>query len=424
MKKNINKLEHSVVELTFSFDGDEWTKAIKKSFSNIAKNVNVPGFRKGKAPEELVKSKVGQAEVLQGAIDIVLQPAFENTLKDENLRPFTRPEVMVQKLSDTEMEAKITVITEPTCELGQYKGLTATKQEVTVSSEEVDNEIKKMATQNAELQVKESDAQLGDTVVIDFEGFIDGKAFDGGKGENYSLELGSHSFIPGFEESLVGTKAGESKDINVTFPEQYVENGAVKPATFKVTVHEVKEKVVPEINDDFVADLSLNGVENLEQLKEKVTNDVKARKEHAANQAYFDEILAKIVEGCKFDINDKIIDIEVAEMKENLKKQIEGNGMTLDQYFQITGQKEEDVTAKMREQALTNVQHSIALSNIAQVENIQVTKEDIDNEFKKLADQYKMDVKAVEEALKPQMNELINSVGNRKLSDFLMENNK
>ena len=222
MQKEVTKLENSQTNITLSFSGEEWANAQKKAFNKLANNVEVQGFRKGHAPENLVRQKINQAQVLNDAIDVVLQPAYEQVLKEEKLVPFVQPEVEVTKISESELEVIIKITTAPEVTLGSYKGLKVAREAVEVTKEEIDAEIARLCANNAELIVKDTEAKLGDTTVIDFKGFVDGKAFDGGSAENFALELGSNQFVPGFEEQLVGTKAGESKDVVVTFPTQYV----------------------------------------------------------------------------------------------------------------------------------------------------------------------------------------------------------
>lgn len=423
MKRTVNKLENSQVEIIFAFDGDEWKEACKKSFNKLAKNVEVPGFRKGHAPENLVRAKVDEGRVMNEAIDLVLQPAYEKALDEEKIAPFARPTLSITKLSADEMEAKVSIIVAPEVELGAYKGLHVDKVKVEVKPEEIDQEIKKLANENAELIVKEAEAALGDTTVIDFEGFVDGKPFDGGKAQNYSLELGSHSFIPGFEEQIVGMKAGDQKDIQVTFPENYVPELKGKDATFKIVLHEVKEKKVPALDEDFVKELNYEGVETVDQLKAKVEKDIYGRKEQEAKNAYYEGLIKLIRDDAKISVHPQIVHDEVDAMKENLKKQIEQNGLTVEQYYQITGQKEEDVDKKMAEEAEINIRSVLVLQKIAEVEDLHVTNEEVEFELAKIAEQYGMELDKVKEILKPQMSQFARDLENKKISDFLFENN-
>ena len=424
MQKEVTKLENSQTNIRLSFSGEEWANAQKKAFNKLANNVEVQGFRKGHAPENLVRQKINQAQVLNDAIDVVLQPAYEKVLTEEKLVPFVQPEVEVTKISESELEVIIKITTAPEVTLGSYKGLKVAREAVEVTKEEIDAEIARLCANNAELIVKDTEAKLGDTTVIDFKGFVDGKEFDGGSAENFALELGSNQFVPGFEEQLVGTKAGESKDVVVTFPTQYVPELAGKEATFKVTVNEVKEKKVPELNEDLVAELNYEGVKTVEDLTNKVSADVKTKKENQAKNAQIEEILKQIRESSTISIGEKIIEKEVESMKENFKKQVEQNGLTIEQYYQITGQKEEDTVKSMRAQAELNLKNFLVISEISKLENIKVEQKELDAEYQKIADQYGMDVAKVKEILGPQSQQLASDIHQRKIIDFLLANNE
>ena len=424
MQKEVTKLENSQTNIRLSFSGEEWANAQKKAFNKLANNVEVQGFRKGHAPENLVRQKINQAQVLNDAIDVVLQPAYEQVLKEEKLVPFVQPELEVTKISESELEVIIKITTAPEVTLGSYKGLKVAREAVEVTKEEIDAEIARLCANNAELIVKDTEAKLGDTTVIDFKGFVDGKEFDGGSAENFALELGSNQFVPGFEEQLVGTKAGESKDVVVTFPTQYVPELAGKEATFKVTVNEVKEKKVPELNEDLVAELNYEGVKTVEDLTNKVSADVKTKKENQAKNAQIEEILKQIRESSTISIGEKIIEKEVESMKENFKKQVEQNGLTIEQYYQITGQKEEDTVKSMRAQAELNLKNFLVISEISKLENIKVEQKELDAEYQKIADQYGMDVAKVKEILGPQSQQLASDIHQRKIIDFLLANNE
>ena len=423
MKRTVNRLENSQVELILSFEGEEWKDANKKAFDKLAKEVEVPGFRKGHAPENLVRQKIDHARVINDAIDMLLQPAYETALDEEKIMPFARPNLEITKVTDDEMEAKISIIVAPEVELGQYKGLHVEKTAVEVTPEEIDAEIAKLASDNAELITKTGEAALGDTVVIDFVGYVDGKAFDGGAANNYSLELGSNSFIPGFEDQIIGMKENEEKDIQVKFPENYVPELKGKDATFHIVLHEVKEKKVPAIDADFVSELAYDGVETVDQLKTKVENDIRTRKEQDAKNAYYEALVKLIRDGSKITIHPQIIHDEVEAMKENFANQVQQNGLTLEQYYQITGQTPEDVESKMAVDAEINIRSVLALEKIAEVENLHVTQEEVDFELAKIAQQYSMELEKVKEILKPQMSSFARDIQNRKISEFLLANN-
>jgi len=423
MQREVKKLENSKVEVTVTFTTEEWKAACDKAFDKIAKNVQIDGFRKGKAPANLVKAKVDQGRVYNEAIDSLLPKAYETVLKEEKLQPWARPAVDVSKMSETELEVKIMIVTAPEVTLGKYKGLHFEKKAIEVTDHEIEHEIEHMQEDHAELVVKEGAAELGDTVVLDFEGFIDNVAFEGGKAENYSLELGSHSFVPGFEEQLVGLKAEDKKDIVVTFPKEYVEHLAGKDATFKITVHEVKAKRVLDLGADLIAELNLPDVATVEQLKEHVRKDITAHKEDDAKKEYFEGILKLIREDSKIEVADEIIHDEVEAMKENLAKQVEEKGLTLEKYLQITGQSEEAYEEKLKADALVNIKSVLIMEKIATVEDIKVTPEQIDFEIAKIADQYKMEFEKVKEILSKNMDRFTADIRSRYISDFLLRNN-
>lgn len=423
MKRTVNRLENSQVELILHFEGDEWKSALKKAYDKLARDVEVPGFRKGHAPENLVRAKLDQARVMNEAIDYVLQPAYELALDEEKLVPFARPVLSITKISDSEMEAKIDIIVAPSVELGEYKGLHVEKTKVRVTKKEIDAEIEKLAANNAELVSKEGKAALGDTVVIDFTGYVDGVAFEGGAAQNYSLELGSNSFIPGFEDQLVGLEAGVETDINVTFPENYVPELKGKDATFHIVLHEVKEKKVPAIDEDFVKELGYEGVETVDALKEKIKKDLTASKEQKALNAYYEGLVKLIRDGAKISLHPQIIADEVEAMKENFAQQVQQNGLTLDQYYQITGQTPEEIEEKMRADADINIRSVLCLQEIARVEELTITDEEVEFELAKIAQQYSMELEKVKEILAPQMGQFRRDIENKKISDFLLANN-
>lgn len=423
MKRTVNKLENSQVELILHFEGEEWKAALTKAEDKLAKDIEVPGFRKGHAPKNLVRAKLDQARVLNEAIDIVLQPAYELALEEEKIIPFARPVLSITKISNEEMEAKIDIVVAPEVKLGTYKGLHVEKTKVRVLKKEIETEIEKLAANNAELVVKEGKAELGDTVVIDFTGYVDGVAFEGGAAQNYSLELGSGSFIPGFEDQLVGLEAGAETDIHVTFPENYVPELKGKDATFHIVLHDVKAKKLPAIDEDFVKELGYEGVETVEALKEKIKKDLTASKEQKALSEYYEGLVKLIRDGSEISLHPSIITDEVEAMKENFAQQVQQNGLTLEQYYQITGQTPEQVEEKMRADAEINIRSVLCLQEIARVEELHVTDAEVEFELAKIAQQYSMELEKVKEILAPQMAGFRRDIENKKISDFLLANN-
>lgn len=424
MKRVINKLENSKVEVICDIDQKVWKEAQEKAFEKLAKNLTVPGFRKGHVPADMARKHVETGKILNEAINNLLQPSFDEVLKEEKLTPIVRPTVDVTKLSEDELQLKFVIVLPPEVTLGNYKGLDIAKDKVSVSKEEVEKEVEKLVSQNANLVVSENPAKVGDTVVIDFVGSIDGKEFDGGKADNFSLELGSHQFVPGFEEQLVGVKSGDVVDVLVTFPTQYVKELAGKKANFKVTVHEVKEKVVPELNEELIKELAIPEVNDVASLHEHLKKQLTSQKESQATNKLLDAIIAKVVETSKVDLSKEIVDEEVEGMKHNVEEQMKSRGLTMDQYLEITGQDKEKFEANLRKDAEKNLRSVLVMEKIANAENIKVEEKDLEDEYKKIADQYKMDVKQVKEILSKDLNRLSMEIRTRRIQDFLIEANE
>lgn len=423
MEKKINKLEHCHVEVEVKVDTETWKKAQEKSFEKLAKDVTVKGFRKGNAPLNLVKDKVDPMKVMDDAINTILPDIYSSILKEDGIVPFARPNVQVSKVSDTELEIKFVLVTAPEVKLGEYKGLNIGKTSVEVSDQEVEDELLKVQQNNAMLVVKDGPAALGDIVVIDFVGTVDGKAFEGGSATNYELELGSHSFVPGFEDQLVGAKAEESKNINIKFPENYVENLKGKDAVFAVTVHEVKEKKLPELNDELVKDLKIPGVETVEQLKAQKRDQLQLSKERNAKNAYMDKLLTEIAKNSTIDIPEEIVNSQVESMKKDAENRMSQSGLTLEQYLSIVGQTEEQFSESLKAQASKDATNYFLVDAIAKAENIEVSDSDLEFEYAKMADQYNMKVEDVKKALAPQLEEFRNNVRMNHVDDLLYKEN-
>lgn len=423
MKRVVKKLENSKVEVTCDVEEKVWKDAQEKAFQKLAKNLEIKGFRKGKVPTDMARKHIEQGRIFNEAINSMVQPCFEEVLKEEKLVPFARPSVDVTKISDTELQLKYIIILAPEVKLGEYKNLGVKKAEVKVSEKEIDEAIEKLVAQNASLVVSENAAKKGDTVVIDFVGSVDGKEFEGGKAENYSLELGSNSFVPGFEDQLVGHKAGEQVDVNVTFPEQYVPELAGKKALFKCTVHEVKEKVLPELNEELIKDLNIPEVKTVEDLKAYEKKTIESQKESKATSDALDQVVAKIAEKAQIELADEIVNEEVEGMKKNMEQQVTQRGLTLEQYYSITGQKVEEVEKKMREDAVKNLRAILCLEEIAKQEKIEVSDADVDFEMAKIAEQYKMEVEKVKEILGKDLPRFKSEIKQRRIQEFLLNNN-
>ena len=306
MEKKIERNGTQVV-INLSTSGEEWTKAQNKEFNKLSAKLNVPGFRKGHVPAAIAKQRINPADVLNDALFAVVNKAYAEVLKDESLAPIADPKLTLTKINENELECNVTIALQPTVTLGEYKGIKVELEEVKVTEEDLENEIKSELAKQASLMVKEDAAEVNDTVIIDFKGYVDNTPFEGGEAKGYELKLGSNSFIPGFEDQLVGIKAGEEKEIEVKFPENYVESLAGKDAKFVIKCHEVKQTLLPELNDEFVSELSLDGVNNVEEYKAKLNADILLRKENQAKANRFNAIVDKIVDNATVDIADLLL---------------------------------------------------------------------------------------------------------------------
>lgn len=424
MERKVTKLEHSHVEVLVTVDEANWKAAQEKAFKKLAANVTVDGFRKGKAPEHLVRGKVDPMKVLNDAVDAVLPELYREILEKDGIVPFAQPKVDVTKISDVELEVKFTFVVEPEVVLGQYKGLEVGKEPVLVTDEDVEASINATLKDNSTLVVKEAEAEMGDTVVMDFVGEIDGVPFEGGSATNHELELGSHQFIPGFEEQLVGHKAGEEVKVNVTFPENYTEELKGKAAVFTCTIHEIKAVKLPELNDDFVKELKLEGVNTVEEFKNRKQLDVRVQKENEARNAYLNKLIAEIVKNASVDLPEEIVASQVSTRKQELINRMQQSGLTLEQYLQIVGQKEEEFMAKLTEDVTRDTVSFLVVDKIAKVENVTVEEKDIDAEYEKIAKQYGMKVEEVKKALAQNLDQLRHNLQMQKVEEFLYNENK
>ncbi|WP_449537161.1 trigger factor [Ferdinandcohnia sp. Marseille-Q9671] len=425
MSAKFEKLEGNQGVLTIEVDAETFNKGLDDAFKKVVKQVNVPGFRKGKMPRGMFEKRFGVESLYQDALDIILPDAYESAIKETGIEPVDRPEVDVEQIEKGKnliFTAKVTV--KPEVRLGDYKGLEVEKLEETVTDEEVDNEIKELQERNAELVVKEEGTvENGDTVVIDFEGFVDGEAFEGGQADNYTLEIGSGSFIPGFEEQLVGVAAGAEKDVEVTFPEEYhAENLAGKPATFKVKVHEIKAKELPELDDEFAKDVD-DEVETLEELKAKTRTRLEETKKRDAENNLKDTLIEKAAENAEIDIPEAMVNTELDRMVREFEQRLQMQGMNLDLYFQFSGQDENALREQMKEDAGKRVRINLTLEAIANAENIEVSEEEINEELEKMAGMYSVSVEELKNMLGGAEG-IKEDLKIRKAIDFLVENSK
>ena len=383
----------NVKEITIKVDGKEWTDAIDKAFVKANKKAKIDGFRPGKAPKDVFIKKYGETNLWLDAADLVLQDAYKKML-DENkdVEIVAQPEIALKSITGEYVEFNFTLTLRPEVKLGKYKQLGVKKEDIKVSEEEITNALNELRNRYAEMETKDGKVENGDTAVIDFEGFKDGVAFQGGKGENYSLEIGSNTFIPGFEEQIVGMKKNEEKDINVTFPEEYhSEELKGQPVVFKVKVNEIKTKVLPEMDKDFFEDLAMEGVDSEKSLREELEKNIKAHKEHHAEEHYIDEIMDKAIENMEVEVPDAMTKDELERMVRQYEENLKMQGITLEQFYQFTNSDEAALKEQMTDEANKRIKSRFLLEEIKKAENIETTEEEAKKEAKEMAEKYQME---------------------------------
>ena len=389
--KEEKKNTKNVHEVVIKIEGEEWKKALDHSFKEKSKDAKVDGFRKGKVPRDIYEKHFGKESLWLDAADHVLQNAFTKALDESKLVPVVQPDVNLKNLSDECVEFTFKIITKPEVKIKKYKGLKIEKEDVKVSKEEIEHELGHVLERYTELVNKEGKVESGDIAIIDFEGFKDGEAFDGGKGENYSLEIGSNTFIPGFEDQVIGMEAGEEKDINVTFPEDYgVKDLKGAPVVFKVKVNEIKTKEARELDEDFFEDLGLEGVDSKEKLEAEIESNIKAQKEMDAENKYIDKILEEVSKQVETDIPEEMVNEEIDRLKKRFEENMRMQGVSLDLYYQFTKSTEADLRNQLEKEAYSNVLYRLMLEEIISLEKIEVTDEDAEKEAESLAEKYQV----------------------------------
>lgn len=400
MKSTVNKLENSQVELVVEVDGDVWKDAQTKAYNTAVKNLEVDGFRKGQVPAQVAKKHIKNEGILIDAAESVAQDALISGIDEHEIILVATPDLQVQAISDTAVTLKFVCTVKPDVKLGHYKDLKIEKAEVIVSDSEVDHEIGHMLDKHAELVVKEGTVTAGDTAIIDFKGFKDGVAFEGGEAENFALEIGSGQFIPGFEEQLIGLNTGDVKDVELAFPEDYhVEDLKGQDVVFNVTVHEVKERIVPELNDDFALDVDLEDVKNVDDLKAHVRKQLEFTKDAEAARDHENELLSTIVDNAEIEIPAVMVEQETDRLYEDMKMRIEQQGIPFDQFIAMTGQNVEELRANLTTDAERQVKLRLVLDEVAIVENVEVTEEELVAEYAHLAEHYNMELDAIKNAI-------------------------
>jgi len=398
--KSCEKLEKSRVALTIETSAEEFEAAVNKAYLKMRGKINVPGFRVGKAPRKIIEKMYGAEVFYEEAVNIILPDAYEAAVKEQGLETVGYPQVELESCTKDGVVFKCTVAVYPEVKLGQYKGLEAPKAEVKVAAADVNARLKEMADRNSRLVSVERAVKKGDTADIDFEGFDNGVAFDGGKGENFDLEIGSGSFVPGFEEQLIGMKADEEKDIDITFPENYTPELAGKPVVFHVKVNEVKVKEVPAIDDEFAKDVS--EFDTLKDLKADIKKKMTAERTEAAQRAFEDVLMAKVAEGVEADIPQEMVELQAERMMEQFKQQLASQGIPFDQYLKMTGTTEADFRQQAEGPASEQVKMDLAVEAIIKAEGLEASDEDVENEMKSVAEKYGMDLDTVKKYLRPE----------------------
>ncbi|MDY2608432.1 MAG: trigger factor [Lachnospiraceae bacterium] len=426
MSLQVEKLEKNMAKLTIEVSAEEVEKAIEKAYQKQKSRISVPGFRKGKVPRKMVEKMYGVGVFYEDAVNDMIPTAYEAAVKESELEIVSQPKIdVVQIEAGKEFIFTAEVAVKPEVELGAYKGVEVPKSDVSASDEEIMAEIDREREQNSRIiTVDDRAVEDGDMTVIDFEGFVDGVAFEGGKGTDYPLTIGSHSFIDTFEEQLIGKNIGEEVDVNVTFPEGYhAEELKGKPALFKVTIKEIKKKELPELDNDFVEDVS--EFSTVDEYKASIKTKIEEKKADEAKSAKEEATIEKIIEGAKMEIPDAMVDSQVRQMAEDFARRISAQGLTIDQYFQYTGLTSDKLLEQMRPQALKRIQSRLVLEAVADKENFEVTDEDVNNEINDMASAYQMEADKLKDLLTDADKEnMKRDIQVKKAVEFVTENAK
>ncbi|WP_334332625.1 MULTISPECIES: trigger factor [unclassified Companilactobacillus] len=420
-KAKFTKKENNTGELKFEIDQDTIKKGLDTAFNRVKKSLNVPGFRKGRVPRQIFNRMYGEEALYEDALNAVLPNAYQNAVDETKVEPVDQPQISVESMEkDKPWAITATITVKPDVELGDYKGIEVKKQKRNVMKADVEERLENLRKQQAELVLKDGKAENGDTVIIDYVGSVDGKEFDGGSAQNYSLELGSGSFIPGFEDELVGHAAGEDVDVNVTFPEDYqAKELAGKKAIFKTKIHEVKSKELPELDDDFAKDVDEN-VDTLEELKTKLHDEIKEQKKETAEENIQEEAISGAVKNAKIDsIPQAMIDTEVDNQLNQYLANLRRQGIDPKLYYQMTGTDEASLRKQFAKDAEERVKTDLVIEAIVAKENIKPTEDEIKEEVKSLADEYKMEESAVRNALSDDM--LAHDIGAKKAIELIVD---
>ena len=400
MSVQVEKLEKNMAKLTIEVSSEEFENAIAKAYKKNKNKISMPGFRKGKAPRAMIEKMYGKGIFYEDAANSIIPDAYADAAKDSELEIVAQPEIDVTQIeSGKPFIFTATVALKPEVTLGEYKGIEVEKKEVEVTDEEVEAEINKVRESNARmLDIDDRATQDGDTVLIDFDGYVDGKQFEGGKADDYSLVLGSHSFIDNFEEQLVGKNIGDDVEVNVTFPENYqAEELQGKPAVFKVKIKEIKVKELPELDDDFAQDVS--NFDTIAEYKEDLKKKLTENKEEALKREREEVVIGKIIENAQMDIPEQMVDAQTRQMTQEFAQRLSSQGLSIDQYMQFTGLTPQKMLEELKPQALKRIQSRLVLEAVVAAENIETTEEELDKEIENMASMYQMEVDKLKEVI-------------------------
>ena len=412
----------NVKEITIKVEGEEWTSILKETFNKKKKDIKLDGFRKGSVTWDIFVKKIGIPTLFQDAADLVIDKKYPDALKESGIEPVIQPTVDITELSENGITIVFKFISKPEVKLGKYKDLGIKKETAKVTKKEIEEELNSLRDRYADIVVKENgEIVSGNTAVIDFKGVVEGKELEGGSGENYPLEIGSNTFIPGFEEALIGMKVGETKDINLKFPENYVEDLKNKDVTFTVTIKEIKERILPEINEDLFKDLGYEDVKTKEELESKLKEHLLEHKNEDIDNKYLDEVLKKATEDMKVEINDEIIHDEIHRMINQYAEQLKMQGLSIEQYLEFTKTTMEDLEKGMHPEAEMRIKERYLLEAVADEEKIDVTDEEVEEDLERISTMYNIE-----------KDEFVNMIGGtdmvkydarmRKTLDFLKNN--
>lgn len=422
----MEKIENNVASLEIKVSSEDFANAMKKAYKKNVKRFNIPGFRKGKAPMRVLEMQYGEGIFYEDAFDFVFPDAYKKAVEENELEPVAQPDIDIETISKAEgLVIKVEVAVKPEVTLGDYKGIEVEKREVKVTDEDVQNELEAMQKQNARLiTVEDRPIKEGDTAVIDFKGYVNEEAFEGGEGQNYSLEIGSGQFIPGFEEQLIGVEAGQETKVEVTFPEEYqAEELAGQKATFEVKVNEIKETEVPALDDEFAKDVS--EFDTLEEYKEDIRKNIQEREEHKLKHEVEDVVVEKVVENAEMVIPDAMVQAEVDRMLNEFDYQLRSQGISLNDYFKYTNIDEEEFKDNLKGDAKKKVETDLTLEKVVEAEAIEATDEEVDQELEEMAKQYGQEVEELKKVFNDtQMEYVKDTIKRRKCIAFLMENSK